>query len=107
MTRERGWALVGGDIITPLRRIRGGVIAGTGPTIDLVAPQVDPTALRGWEVRDVSGAIVAPGFVDIHVHGGGGADFMDGSLEAFATACACHAQGGPPSSPPLWPARWT
>ena len=32
----------------------------------------------------VDGAIL-PGFVDVHVHGGAGADFMDGSEEAVAT----------------------
>jgi N-acetylglucosamine-6-phosphate deacetylase len=37
---------------------------------------------------------IAPGFIDIHVHGGGGADFMDGTAEAFTTACRAHARHG-------------
>lgn len=34
------------------------------------------------------------GFVDIHVHGGGGHDFMDGTLEAFLGAAAFHTRYG-------------
>jgi len=36
---------------------------------------------------------VLPGFVDLHVHGGGGADMMDG-LAAIRTAAAEHARHG-------------
>lgn len=93
-TGEQRWALVGGEIITPLRRIPRGVIAGTGATIEWVGEHRSDRALDGRAVRDVGGLIVAPGFVDIHVHGGGGADFMDGSLDAFATACTLHARHG-------------
>ncbi len=37
---------------------------------------------------------VAPGFIDIHVHGGGGHDFMDGTEEAFLGAAKLHAEHG-------------
>jgi N-acetylglucosamine-6-phosphate deacetylase len=49
---------------------------------------------------DLSGAYLAPGFIDIHVHGGAGADFMDGTTEAFQTACRCHLQHGTTSVTP-------
>jgi len=32
--------------------------------------------------------------VDLHVHGGNGADFMDGTQEAFCTAARCSLMGG-------------
>lgn len=35
-----------------------------------------------------------PGFIDIHVHGGGGADAMDGTLDAFETIASTHARHG-------------
>lgn len=41
-------------------------------------------------VIDAGGAYLSPGFIDIHVHGGGGADFMDGTVEAVRTALATH-----------------
>lgn len=39
-------------------------------------------------------AVIAPGFVDVHVHGGSGADFMDGDEEANARILEFHASRG-------------
>ena len=36
----------------------------------------------GGEVLDAQGCIVAPGFVDIHIHGAMGTDFCDGTVAA-------------------------
>lgn len=49
---------------------------------------------------DLGGKYLAPGFVDLHVHGGDGADFMDGTAEAFRTVCRCHARHGTTSLTP-------
>lgn len=38
--------------------------------------------------------VLAPGFIDVHVHGGDGADFMDGTDEAAARVAAFHATQG-------------
>ena len=38
--------------------------------------------------------VIVPGFVDVHVHGGAGADFMDADLEATARILAFHASHG-------------
>src|SRR5215467_2637108 len=38
--------------------------------------------------------LIAPGFIDMHVHGGDGADFMDGSDEAAARIATFHARNG-------------
>lgn len=43
---------------------------------------------------DARGGFIAPGFVDIHVHGGGGADFMDGTPAAVRAVLAAHARHG-------------
>ena len=43
---------------------------------------------------DLSGHYVMPGFIDIHVHGGGGGDFMDGSKESFKKALNLHLEHG-------------
>lgn len=45
-------------------------------------------------VIDAKGNYVSAGFIDIHVHGGGGYDFMDGTEEAFEGAAAFHAKYG-------------
>jgi len=43
---------------------------------------------------DAGGGYLAPGFVDIHVHGGDGADYMDGTAASVRTANRCHARHG-------------
>ena len=43
---------------------------------------------------DAGGKYVSPGFIDIHLHGGGGHDFMDNPVEAFLAIPNIHAQHG-------------
>ncbi len=49
---------------------------------------------------DAGGRYVSPGFIDIHVHGGGGHDFMDGTVEAYLGAARAHAVHGTTSMIP-------
>lgn len=46
------------------------------------------------KVVDARGGYVMPGGIDLHVHGGGGADFMEATREAFVTAAAAHRRHG-------------
>ena len=46
------------------------------------------------DVIDVKGKYISPGFVDIHSHGGGGYDFMDGTIESIIGAATAHMQYG-------------
>ncbi len=43
---------------------------------------------------DAKGKYISPGFIDIHLHGGGDSDFMDGTPEAFLTIAETHAKYG-------------
>ena len=45
-------------------------------------------------VIDAAGKYVSAGFIDLHTHGGGGADFMDGTVEAYQAALETHAKHG-------------
>jgi N-acetylglucosamine-6-phosphate deacetylase len=54
----------------------------------------------GAEPFHAGGMYIAPGFVDLHVHGGADADFMDGTPEAFLTVCRAHARHGTTSLTP-------
>ena len=81
-----------GTVLTPFRAIKNGtVVVEEGKIIGVHEDFVDvPEA----EVIDAQGRYIAPGFIDIHVHGGGGADFMDGTEEAFLTVAELHARFG-------------
>ena len=48
----------------------------------------------GAKVVSLGGGYLTPGLIDLHVHGGGGADFMDGTPEAVRTACQTHLRHG-------------
>src|SRR6266513_5081100 len=59
--------------------------------IDAIRP---PALTRGKDVVDLAGNYLAPGFIDLHVHGARGHDTMEGSAEAFRSICDFHASGG-------------
>ena len=46
------------------------------------------------DIVDLAGNYLAPGFVDLHIHGAVGRDTMEGSAEAFGAICDYHASGG-------------
>lgn len=50
--------------------------------------------VREETVIDLNGNYLAPGFIDLHVHGGLGRDTMEGSADAFRVICDFHASGG-------------
>lgn len=66
--------------------VRGGKIAAMGK--GEYADRFD------GEVIDCYGAYLAPGFIDTHVHGGAGCDFMDAEEEGFHKIAAYHASNG-------------
>ncbi|MFO1440938.1 MAG: N-acetylglucosamine-6-phosphate deacetylase [Verrucomicrobiaceae bacterium] len=53
-----------------------------------------PKVTAETQVVDGRGGYLSPGFIDIHVHGGDGADFMDGTADAVRIACRAHARHG-------------
>jgi len=71
-----------GMVITPSKMIEEGVVAFEGGKITAVGQKNCVKVPKSAKVMDASGKIVAPGFVDIHIHGGKGRDVMDASCEA-------------------------
>lgn len=46
------------------------------------------------QVVDVGGRYLSPGFIEVHSHGAGGYDFMDGDAESIYSACEAHLRHG-------------
>ncbi|MDO4740296.1 MAG: N-acetylglucosamine-6-phosphate deacetylase [Eubacteriales bacterium] len=63
-----------------------------GEKIEAIAGHIDAPA--DAYLIDAQGKYLSPGFVDIHVHGGGGAGSMDGSPEDILTMADAHARHG-------------
>lgn len=51
-------------------------------------------AIVGATLFDAKGMYVVPGGIELHMHGGGGCDFMEGTEEAFRGAVAAHMKHG-------------
>jgi len=86
--------LENGYVVTPYRVIENGIVViENGKIIDI--GKKDEVKIPGdsWRI-DVKGNYVVPGFIDIHLHGGGGADTMDATYEALNTISLAHAEGG-------------
>jgi len=84
--------ITNGKVITPFKIIPNGTVLVEGGRITAVLEQdVD---LADVETIDAEGLFVSPGFIDIHVHGGGGHDFMDGEGEGFLKIAELHARYG-------------
>jgi N-acetylglucosamine-6-phosphate deacetylase len=87
-----------GRIITPYRMINDGcVIIKDGIIVYVGSENIETEECIGI---DAGGNYVSPGFIDIHSHGGGGYDFMDGTVEAYLGAVKKHAEHGTTSIVP-------
>lgn len=81
-----------GKVITPYRVINNGSVLVEDGKIVQIAEGKIPTS--ECTVIDAKGLYISPGFIDIHTHGGGGHDFMDGTVEAYLGAAKMHAKHG-------------
>lgn len=74
--------------------VEGGKIAEIRPPAPRLRRTGEQTRTSSKDVVDLDGNYLAPGFIDLHVHGALGRDTMDSSAEAFRTICDFHARGG-------------
>jgi N-acetylglucosamine-6-phosphate deacetylase len=77
-----------GDILTPQGVVSGCLDIERGRIANVSGTPIDP-ARAGENGR----AMLLPGFIDTHVHGGGGRDTMEGG-DAIATIARRHARHG-------------
>ena len=82
-------AIINGNVILPDGLCRGILVLEDGRI-----KGIQNNIPAGAEVIDAEGNYVSPGFIDMHTHGAGGADFMDCTVEAYITAARMHAMHG-------------
>lgn len=79
------------EIITPTRLLKDAIVLTNGRSIEYVGANIHT---EDYKTIDCGGGYLSPGFIDLHVHGGGGFDFMDGTPEAIIGAAKLHAKYG-------------
>lgn len=78
-----------GRIVTPAGIVEGALHIGTDGRI----ASIEGAHLPAERARDGAAPLLLPGFIDLHVHGGGGRDIMEGGDAALQVARR-HAQHG-------------
>jgi len=85
--------IINAQIILPDKIIDGFLTVEGGKIAHFVAGQ-PPEGYAPGALIDAGGRYLSPGFFDIHTHGAGGSDFMDGTPEAATTAAKTHLEHG-------------
>lgn len=89
--------LLRGKMVLPEGLAQDGMLAWTaGRIIYAGSPEGLPASIRDQAVPVPvpAGGVIVPGFIDIHVHGGYGEDFMDASQEVLDKITSFHSTQG-------------
>ncbi|MFE9398389.1 N-acetylglucosamine-6-phosphate deacetylase [Streptomyces flavidovirens] len=85
--RAASKVLSGARVVLPTGTVENGRVIVEGGRIAGAAPADAPSL-------DLSGHWIVPGFVDMHVHGGGGASFTSGTAEDVLRGVQTHREHG-------------
>lgn len=93
--RQQHRELLYGRVLTPAGLIEHGVIAISDGNIAYAgeAGQL-PESYAAWPVKEKTAGLFIPGFVDVHVHGGAGHDFMYSDKDALDAITKYHSEQG-------------
>ena len=86
--------IINGKLILPSGIEAGKTLSCRDGKIERIVPAGKFVPEAGDRLIDACGEYVSPGFIDMHVHGGGGHDFMDGTVAAFLGVARTHARYG-------------
>jgi len=81
-----------GNIITPFQLLENkAIFIENGEIIEIKDERkIDTATLGETEIIEAQGKFVVPGYIDIHIHGGGGSDVMDGDWETINQIAITH-----------------
>src|ERR1035437_11140482 len=80
--------------LTPFEEISDAVVVIQGSKISAVGQRGKVEVPRGAREIAARGKTIVPGFVDVHIHGAGGHDVMEGTREALEIIAATVARYG-------------
>ena len=84
-----------GTIVTPFQLLEDRIIIiEKGKIIAMTDKKEDLTILKNVKIIEAQNKFIVPGYIDIHVHGGGGSDVMDGEYEAIKQVATTHSRFG-------------
>ena len=83
-----------GVVVLPDRLLPHGAVLTDGEKILAVYAEPCGQLPADMERVDAEGGYILPGFIDLHLHGGGGYDFMDGTKEAMRGIAKAHCLHG-------------
>jgi len=86
--------ILNGTIITPFELIEERAVFIKDGKISAIDDKKNVTRSLNSEIINTGDGFIVPGFIDIHVHGGGGFDAMDGSYEAIKEIAKTHSRFG-------------
>src|ERR1017187_4012251 len=76
--------LLARQLFTPLDAIDDAILMMEDGIVSAVGSRADVRIPANARVLDFGEAVLAPGLIDIHIHGGAGHDVMEGSDESLA-----------------------
>jgi N-acetylglucosamine-6-phosphate deacetylase len=84
-----------GTIVSPFQLLEDRIIIiEKGKIIAITDKKEDLALLKNVEIIEAQNKFIVPGYIDIHVHGGGGSDVMDGEYEAIKQVATTHSRFG-------------
>ena len=88
-------AIINGKIVTEKEVLENKVLLYNDKVLEFIEQETAEQLLQTCEeVIDAIGNFVSPGFIDMHIHGSGGHDVMDGTVESLAAISSTVAQNG-------------
>lgn len=85
------YLFINARICTPYR-LRDAAVLVRGGRIEAVGEHIEPG--EHTRVIDAGGRLLTPGYIDLHVHGGGGRSVMEGTRQAIEAMAYAHALHG-------------
>src|SRR5690242_12649432 len=87
-------AITAASLITPLERIESPLVVIENGSVATLSSRRHTEVPAGARHFDFPGMVIAPGFIDIHIHGGLGHDVMEPNADGLAAMQRAMAKRG-------------